>query len=115
MDKLGETLFDRLKRANGVMSEADQNRFVEIVDRLDSIGVYHGDPSPLNFLYDDTGVMKIIDFGFGKKLKTGEKSDRNAMFLGFLLKMKEIGIPPEMYSIIKKQVPKPYLEKCGIH
>jgi tRNA A-37 threonylcarbamoyl transferase component Bud32 len=112
----GETLFDTLKKSNGVMTISEQKDFVRLIEKLDKIGVYHGDPSPLNFIYDNKKILKVIDFGFGKKMEKGEKdTNMKSMLLGFILKMKQIGVDVDKnYSYIKKYIDSGDLEKCGI-
>lgn len=112
----GETVFDRLKKSNGVMTISEQKEFVQVIYKLDKLGVYHGDPSPLNFIYDDRKKLKIIDFGFGRKIQKGEKDlNKKTMLLGFILKMKEIGVDVDKnYSYIKDRIDKDDLVKCGI-
>ena len=67
MDKLDKNLFDILKENKGKLSLKTQKRMIEIFKKLDEIGVYHGDPNPLNFMEKD-GELYIIDFGFGSKI-----------------------------------------------
>lgn len=112
----GDSLFDTLKKSNGAMSIHDQINFVKVIDKLDEIGVYHGDPSPLNFMYDKNKNLKIIDFGFGKKMdNTDPNKNRKSMLLGFILKMKQIGVNVDKnYSYIKKHIDSEDLKQCGI-
>ena len=109
----GETLFDNLKKSNGVMPIADQRIFVKLIDRLDDIGVYHGDPSPLNFMYDVNKNLKVIDFGLGKQ--TNKRINRTSMLPGFILKMKQIGVDVDNnYTYIKKYIDIKLLQQCNI-
>lgn len=114
MDLLdGITLFDKLKSTNGEMSIQDQKDFVKIIQKLDSIGIYHGDPSPLNFIYVGD-KLKVIDFGYSRAIK---HKDENAkyMYIGFILKMKEIGVDIDSnYNYIKKFIDRDILAKCNI-
>ena len=116
MELLDESLFDVLKKSNGVMTLYQQEEFISILKKLDKLGIYHGDPSPLNFMFKED-KMKIIDFGFGseiddqfvKKYKT-KKPNIDFMILGFILKMKEIGVNiKKNYSVLKT-----YLDKKTI-
>jgi tRNA A-37 threonylcarbamoyl transferase component Bud32 len=95
MEMLEKTLFDFLKEKNGVMDEEIQKKFISVIKKLDKMGIYHGDPSPLNFMFD-SGDIKVIDFGMSelvniKKHKTNEPNI-NFMLLGFILQMKTLGI-----------------------
>ena len=68
MDLLEKTLFDVLNRSKGVMNLTHQKEFVKLINKMDRIGVYHGDPSPLNFMFNSKNKMMVIDFGFGKDI-----------------------------------------------
>lgn len=117
MDLLtGETLFDILKKTGGVMNLRHQKELVNLIKKLDSISIYHGDPSPLNFITDSEGKIKVIDFGFSRKMREGEKLlNQKYMLLGFVLKMKEIGVDVNKnYMYIKKYIDPSDLTKCGI-
>lgn len=122
MDLMGESLFNVLKATDGIMSIYQQKEFVKIISKLDEIGIYHGDPSPLNFLFDPNYKLKIIDFGFGEKIdkdfikKHGTNTpNKKFMLLGFLIKMKSLGIDINRnYNYIKSQVDIEDLKKCGI-
>ena len=109
---LHETLFDRLKHQNGKMSLPQQQQLIGILDKLDQIEVYHGDPSPLNFMFDSKDRLYAIDYGFAKLSKNKKKSD---MLLGFILQMKNIGIDVDHeYSLLKTHISNQDLKKCGL-
>jgi tRNA A-37 threonylcarbamoyl transferase component Bud32 len=117
MDLLpGETLFDILKKSAGVMSLWHQKELVELIKKLDKISIYHGDPSPLNFVAGADGKLKVIDFGFARKMREGESLlNQKYMLLGFILKMKEMGVDVNKnYTYIKKNIDSAELSKCGI-
>ena len=112
MDKLDKNLFDILKENNGKLSSKHQKRMIEIFKALDKLGVYHGDPNPLNFM-EKEGQLYIIDFGFGsnidKKLCNKLKSktpNLSYMPIGFLLKIKDVcdtNNYPELLKYISKE------------
>lgn len=59
--------------------------FIEVVSAfvyLESNNILHRDIRPANILIDKNENVKIIDFGFGKKLKNKETSD-NSVFLNW--------------------------------
>lgn len=96
MDKLDKSLFDILKESKGKISQKYQKRMIDIFKKLDEIGIFHGDPSPLNFMEKD-GELYIIDFGFSSEIddksisKTGSRTPNiSFMILGYLLKIKDM-------------------------
>ena len=119
MDKLDKNLFDILKENKGKLSLKTQKRMIEIFKKLDEIGVYHGDPNPLNFMEKD-GELYIIDFGFGskideklcKKLKS-DKPNLSYMPIGFLLKIKEVCNSKDFPELLK-YISKEDKEKFGL-
>lgn len=122
MDLLENSLFDVLRMTNGIMSVFQQREFVKLNEKMDQIGIYHGDPSPLNFLFDKKNKLKVIDFGFSEYIdkkfiqKHNSKTpNQKFMLLGFILKMKSLGVDVDNnYNYIKRYIDKSDLEKCGI-
>jgi tRNA A-37 threonylcarbamoyl transferase component Bud32 len=121
MDLLGSSLFDTLNSTKGIMSLYQQEEFVLLILKLDKIGIYHGDPSPLNFLFDKDR-LKVIDFGFSERIdkKFIDKHNTSTpnqkfMLLGFILKMKSLGVDVDSnYSYIKRHISTEDLRRCGI-
>jgi predicted unusual protein kinase regulating ubiquinone biosynthesis (AarF/ABC1/UbiB family) len=63
MDYLcGETMYEVIKKNK--FTNSVQKDTIEILEILDTNCIFHGDPSPLNFMTDKNGVLFIIDFGF---------------------------------------------------
>lgn len=122
MDLLEKSLFDVLKLTKGIMSIYQQKQFVKLNQKMDQLGIYHGDPSPLNFLFDKNNDLKVIDFGFSeyvdKKFIEKHKTktpNQKFMLLGFILKMKSLGVDVDNnYNYIKNYIDKSDLEKCSI-
>ena len=98
------------------MSLCHQKELVVLIKKLDQISIYHGDPSPLNFVAAADGKLKVIDFGFARKMREGESLlNQKYMLLGFILKMKEMGVDiNKNYTYIKKNIDSAELSKCGI-
>ena len=103
MDLMGETLFDSLKRKNGKISDIDQKRIIYIFDVLDKLGIYHGDPSPLNFVYGKDKKLYIIDFGFGVKYPSPCKY-KSTMIVAFLLQLKKLGLDTKQYVQLRNEL-----------
>ena len=96
MEKLDFNLIDYIKKNKGILSISVQKRIIEIVNKLDEIKVFHGDPNPLNFMFKGNKLY-IIDFGFSKKINSNIKKDHGTVFvnkkfmiLGLLIKLKEV-------------------------
>ncbi len=106
MEKLEKSLFDVMKESNGKLSKALQREMVNIFKVLDRIQIFHADPSPLNFMLDASGKLRIIDFGFAKHIdaklqKEHGTTDVNMKFMpiGFILKMKDL-MPPSAFPVL---------------
>jgi predicted Ser/Thr protein kinase len=114
MEKCDSNLFDLLKQTNGVISEYVQDEILKIIKNLDKIGIFHGDPNPLNFMFKK-GKLCIIDFGFAKKIDdnliknyNGEKKlNKKFMILGFMLKVKDLfkeRNPDLQFSVLREHI-----------
>ena len=114
MEKCDSNLFDLLKQTNGVISEYVQDEILKIIKNLDKIGIFHGDPNPLNFMFKK-GKLYIIDFGFAKKIDdnliknyNGEKKlNKKFMILGFMLKVKDLfkeRNPDLQFSVLREHI-----------
>ena len=106
MEKLDKSLFDIMRENGGKLSQALQREMINIFKVLDRIQIFHADPSPLNFMVDSAGKLKIIDFGFAKPIdlkmeKEQETKDVNMKFMpfGFILKMKDL-VEPDKFPIL---------------
>ena len=107
MEKIDNNLFSLLKRQKGKMAMTYQKQMIDIFQKLDEIGIFHADPSPLNFMI--TGKkMYIIDFGFAKCINTtlikkfnSKSPNMKFMVIGFILKMREI-VPHIRYEYLEE-------------
>jgi predicted Ser/Thr protein kinase len=112
MEKLDNTLYTLLKLSDGKLSVRYQKRIIDIFRILDRIGIFHADPSTINFMEKD-GILYIIDFGFAKKITHQLASKHNCsmtmnmeyMPMGIYIKLKEL-CPGREYSVIKNAIPK---------
>jgi predicted Ser/Thr protein kinase len=104
-------------RKKGYLTKKQQERILEIFSKLDQVGVFHGDANILNYMVKDKEIY-MIDFGFSKeitrvfinKLET-DKPNFHLMTIGFILKLKEIGMSDISYKYMLKCLPVEYLRK----
>ena len=116
MEKMDRHLYDEIKK-RGMLCKKYQERILEIFDKLDDAGVFHGDANILNYMIKD-GEVYIIDFGFSKEitprvLKKLETSRPNyhLMTIGLILKLKELSLEEKSYRYLKKALPVEYILK----
>ena len=112
MEKFEKTLYDEINE-KGKLSQKIQKDILAIHKKLDKLGVFHGDPSPLNLMFDD-GKLKIIDFGFSRDIddnlkKEVDSNEPNYEFstLGLVLKIKD-KLGKENISTLIKPLEKKY-------
>jgi len=108
MTKMDYHLIDLMKKQKGILRQIQQKQIIEIFKKLDEIRIFHADANILNYMIKDGkiyiidfGMSKIIDDGLIKKLGTSTPN-LNIMTLGLVLKLKELGCPPESYKTLKK-------------
>ena len=118
MEKMDNNLYNILKKQKGKLSLAYQKQMINIFHRLDEIGVFHGDASPLNFMVKGRKLY-IIDFGFAKAINMSlmKKYDTKSpnmkfMVIGFILKMREI-VPEIRYEYLEQYLSKEERKRFG--
>ena len=106
MDKMDTHLFDVIKKQAGILTETQQKQVIRLFKVLDKIHVFHGDANILNYMYKGPKLY-IIDFGYGAHIdsaqikKLGTKTpNMEIMLLGFILKLKDLGCPPQAYTYL---------------
>ena len=112
MEKMDQHLFHLLKKQKGRLYKYQQLRIISIFKKLDEIRIFHGDANILNYMVKDK-IIYIIDYGFArhidktliKKLGTNQPN-MTIMLLGFILKLKEFGIPEDSYKYLLKYLKK---------
>lgn len=95
MEKMDYSLLNLIKKYNGRIPKKYQQEIINIVDRLDTINIFHGDPNPANFMIKNNKLY-LIDYGFAKKIddklieKHGTKTpNKRFMIIGLLIQLKE--------------------------
>jgi len=102
----GESMYIRMKKKKGKLSVKHQKELLNIFSKLDILGIFHKDPNPLNFLFDNDNKLFIIDFGFAEKINTAQHGDApnmDQMTLGLLIKFKTL-FPGVSYNTMKKKL-----------
>ena len=102
----GESMYARMKKNNGKLTVKQQKELLTIFSKLDEIGIFHMDPNPLNFLFDNRDKLYIIDFGFAAKINTkrhGDSPNVDQMTLGLLIKFKTL-FPGVSYTTMTKKL-----------
>ncbi len=108
MEKLETSLFDYMKAHGGKLPNAMQQELIRLFKKLDTIEIFHADPSPLNFMLDKEGKIRAIDFGFAKHIddkviKEHGTSRVNMKFMpvGFILKMRGLVEPSSLGTLMR--------------
>lgn len=103
MDKLDVTLYEMFKKQEGQLTDVQQRSVLALFDKLDTCGVLHGDPNPLNFMRKGKRWY-AIDYGFAKivtpvqdRLYNGH-TNRQLMTMGLIVQL------TQLYSAVKLDV-----------
>jgi predicted Ser/Thr protein kinase len=120
METMDNHLSDMMVKQKGNLTKAQQQRIIEIYQKLDDVGVFHGDSNIMNYMLKNK-IIYIIDFGFSKpvdsklikKLGTS-KPNIKYMTLGFIIKLKEMNCPSTAWNYLKKYLSDEDIEKFKI-
>lgn len=120
MEKMDIHLIDLMKKQKGSLSRSQQYRILDMFEKLDSVGVFHGDSNILNYMVKGS-TMYMIDFGFSKEIdsklvkKLGtDKPNIRMMTLGLVLKLKELKCPSTSWKYLKKHLTADEISNFGI-
>jgi tRNA A-37 threonylcarbamoyl transferase component Bud32 len=95
MEELEYTLLDHIKK-HGCIKEKYQKQMIRILETLDKHSIFHGDISLLNFMFDKTGKLFIIDYGMAKDMnetfikKYSKDANIKYGITALILKLREI-------------------------
>lgn len=111
MEKMDGHLHEYITH-RGFLPEGCQQQVIDLLKKLDKIGVFQGDPNILNYMLKG-GNVYIIDFGLAEhiddKLKKRVKCTHPNYELGllsFILKLKDNGLKKNSYNILIKHIPR---------
>jgi serine/threonine protein kinase len=120
MEKMDGHLHDEITKQKGVLYKYQQERILEIFDKLDEAGVFHNDANICNYMLKGKTIY-IIDFGFakeinGKLIKNLGTSRPNGrlMLLGLVLKLKEKNLPSKSYKYLIRKLPQEDIERFNL-
>lgn len=86
MDAMSRTISETLQAQGGALTPAQQKDILELCSRLDTAGVYHNDPNPLNLMEGPDGKFLFIDYGFSTDINPSKHGLKpNTRALGTLL------------------------------
>lgn len=104
MEKMDKHLIDIMKNQEGDLTRYQQRQIIKIFQKLDRVGVFHGDSNILNYMYKGKKLY-IIDFGMAKPINNSlirnlgtQTPNIDIMTLGLILKLKELKCPPTSYE-----------------
>lgn len=110
MEKMDKSLVDYITEKEGNLPQNVQKRIVEIMRKLDEIGIFQSDPNILNYMFKD-GKLYMIDYGMCKKiddkLKKELKTDNpNILYTlsCIILHLKNANCNPKSYEYLSKFV-----------
>jgi len=110
MEKMDKHLYEKIDEEKGILSKKDQERIIEIFNKLDDVGVFHNDANICNYMIKD-GTIYMIDYGFAKEItpnlkkKLGtDRPNSRLMIIGLILKFKERKLPKTSYKYLVRNV-----------
>lgn len=111
MEKLDKHLIESMKKQGGALNARQQKQIIKIFQKLDNVGVFHGDSNILNYMYKGNKLY-IIDFGMSKSIdnalikKLGTRTPNiDIGLLGMVLKLKELRCSHSSYEEFLKYIP----------
>ena len=111
MEKMDKSFIEYLRETGGMIHPKLQERIIYIIERLDTLGIYHNDPNPCNFMFKD-GELYIIDYGYSEliteemkhKFQT-DKMNVSFMLIGLVLRIRELFKDDTLtYPILNKKI-----------
>ena len=110
MEKMDSHLYASVHHDKGGLLRNAQLRILDIFEKLDNIGVFHGDSNILNYMLKDNRIY-LIDYGMAKEIgsrminKLGtSRPNIKFMTLGLIIKLRELGFSPGSWRYLKKKV-----------
>lgn len=120
MERMEGHLIDLIIQQKGLLYKYQQQRIIEIFKLLDEAQVFHNDANLCNYMIKNKEIY-IIDFGFAKEITPSlvkslntSKPNMKLMLIGFVLKLKEMGVNPKSYEYMKKYISSEDLSKFKI-
>jgi tRNA A-37 threonylcarbamoyl transferase component Bud32 len=107
MEKMDIHLVDMMKKQKGNLLKSQQFQIIDIFEKLDKVGVFHGNSDILNYMMKGNNIY-LIDYGISKEItprlckKLGTQSPNMSTITGIILKLTEMKCPPTAWKYLKK-------------
>jgi len=86
MEAMSRTISETLQSQGGSLTPVQQKDIVDLCGRMDTAGIYHNDPNPLNLMEGPDGKFLFIDYGFSTDINPSKHGLKpNTRALGTLL------------------------------
>lgn len=120
MEKMNITLIEKMKRQGNSLTPTQQREILQLFEKLDNIGIFHGDPNPLNFMYypydhqdpSKRNRLGIIDYGFAKRIEGARElkvynghPNKTLMTIGLLVYLKKRNINTSAFGVLMDTIP----------
>jgi predicted Ser/Thr protein kinase len=109
MEKMDSHLYDYMVKNKNLLRN-QQLRILDIFEKLDNVGVFHGDSNILNYMIKNKEIY-LIDYGTAREVtsqlinKLGTSTPNiKYMTLGLILKLREFNFPSSSWKYLKKRV-----------
>ena len=121
MEKMDRHLVDVLKRNNGVLSVSLQRQIISIYQKLDRVGIFHGDANLMNYMFKGR-KLHIIDFGMAREItpnlinKLGTSTPNiSIMTLGLVLKLRDLRLSRDSYQYLLEHLTEDQRSQFGLN
>lgn len=116
---LMERMDGHLFHSNTILTKKQQLELIDLFNKLDEVGVFHGDANLANYMVHN-GEIKLIDYGFSKEINSkitkqfGERPNYRANTISMILKLKEHNLDPKGYKYLLRHVDQKDKDNYGI-
>lgn len=108
MEKMDYHLYETLKEKG--LNKKQQERIIEIFEKLDRIGVFHNDANLMNYMVKKDQIY-LIDYGYSKEITTAlikkletDRPNSVLMLVAFIYKIKDLDLDPSSYKYLLRKL-----------